>query len=196
MSLRVPGCAIAVLLLVGCGIPLESTSRELPGLEVADVAPTTTTTSIVEPIPETTAPAARGALVYLIRGQGIVVRAVVLSAGYAEADLLQLLVDGPSEVDPRGEVRSGLAQRADLVEGLVLEAETIQVDLSPLFADLPGSEQVLILGQLTLTLLANLRADGVVFRQNAQVVAVPDANGQPLSRPATRADYITLLTRA
>jgi len=49
---------------------------------------------------------------------------------------------------------------------------------------------------LTLTLLANLRADGVVFRQNAQVVAVPDANGQPLSRPATRADYITLLTRA
>jgi len=195
--MRVPsfGCVIAATALFGCGIPLESTTRELPGLEVADVIATSTTTVAV-PTPETTVPTPRGGLVYFIRGEGLVVRAVVLTSSYAEADLLQLLIDGPSEGDPRSEVRSGLTQRSDLVVSLVLEGDLIQVDLSSQFADLPGSEQVLILGQLTLTLLANLRANGVEFRQDGQGVAVPDANGQPISRPATRADFITLLTRS
>ena len=132
---------------------------------------------------------------YFIRGEGLVGRPLVFPSGFTELDLLQLLIDETTLAGANGSVRSGLAQRSDLVEGLIVVDDLAQVSLSTLFADLPGSEQVLVLGQLTLTMLANFNISGVEFRQNAVAVAVPDADGQPISRPATRADYVKLLTR-
>jgi hypothetical protein len=133
--------------------------------------------------------------VYFIRGEGLVGRPLVFATGFTQLDLLQSLIDEETLTSADGLVRSGLAQRSDLVEDLVVVDDLAQVSLSALFADLPGSEQVLVLGQLTLTMLANFNISGVEFRQNAVAVAVPDAEGQPISRPATRADYVELLTR-
>ena len=185
--------AVFAVALVGCGIPVESRARQLSEAESLAIA--TTTTVAAAPVPSTLVSEARAALVYFIRGEGLVGRPLVFPSGFTELDLLQLLIDETTLAGANGSVRSGLAQRSDLVEGLIVVDDLAQVSLSTLFADLPGSEQVLVLGQLTLTVLANFNISGVEFRQNAAAVAVPDADGQPISRPATRADYVKLLTR-
>ena len=185
--------AVFAVALVGCGIPVESRARQLSEAESLAIA--TTTTVAAAPVPSTLVSEARAALVYFIRGEGLVGRPLVFPSGFTELDLLQSLIDETTLAGANGSVRSGLAQRSDLVEGLIVVDDLAQVSLSTLFADLPGSEQVLVLGQLTLTMLANLNISGVEFRQNAAAVAVPDADGQPISRPATRADYVKLLTR-
>ena len=187
--------AVFAVALVGCGIPVESRARQLSEAESLAIATTTTTTVAVAVVPSTLVSGARAALVYFIRGEGLVGRPLVFPSGFTELDLLQSLIDETTLAGANGSVRSGLAQRSDLVEGLVVVDDLAQVSLSTLFADLPGSEQVLVLGQLTLTMLANFNISGVEFRQNAVAVAVPDADGQPISRPATRADYVKLLTR-
>ena len=187
--------AIFAVALVGCGIPVESRARQLSEAESLAIATTTTTTVAAAPVPSTLVSEARAALVYFIRGEGLVGRPLVFPSGFTELDLLQLLIDETTLAGTNDSVRSGLAQRSDLVEDLVVVDDLAQVSLSTLFADLPGSEQVLVLGQLTLTMLANFNISGVEFRQNAAAVAVPDADGQPISRPATRADYVKLLTR-
>ena len=187
--------AIFAVALVGCGIPVESRARQLSEAESLAIATTTTTTVAAAPVPSTLVSEARAALVYFIRGEGLVGRPLVFPSGFTELDLLQSLIDETTLAGANGSVRSGLAQRSDLVEDLIVVDDLAQVSLSTLFADLPGSEQVLVLGQLTLTMLANFNISGVEFRQNAAAVAVPDADGQPISRPATRADYVKLLTR-
>ena len=187
--------AVFAVALVGCGIPVESRARQLSEAESLAIATTTTTTVAAAPVPSTLVSEARAALVYFIRGEGLVGRPLVFPSGFTELDLLQSLIDETTLAGANGSVRSGLAQRSDLVEGLIVVDDLAQVSLSTLFADLPGSEQVLVLGQLTLTILANFNISGVEFRQNAVAVAVPDADGQPISRPATRADYVKLLTR-
>lgn len=187
--------AIFAVALLGCGIPVESRARQLSEAESLAIATTTTTTVAAAPVPSTLVSEARAALVYFIRGEGLVGRPLVFPSGFTELDLLQSLIDETTLAGANGSVRSGLAQRSDLVEDLIVVDDLAQVSLSTLFADLPGSEQVLVLGQLTLTMLANLNISGVEFRQNAAAVAVPDADGQPISRPATRADYVKLLTR-
>ena len=185
--------AVFAVALVGCGIPVESRARQLSEAESLAIA--TTTTVAAAPVPSTLVSEARAALVYFIRGEGLVGRPLVFPSGFTELDLLQSLIDETTLAGANGSVRSGLAQRSDLVEDLIVVDDLAQVSLSTLFADLPGSEQVLVLGQLTLTMLANFNISGVEFRQNAVAVAVPDADGQPISRPATRADYVKLLTR-
>jgi hypothetical protein len=187
--------AIFAVALLGCGIPVESRARQLSEAESIAIATTTTTTVAVAPVPSILISEARAALVYFIRGEGLVGRPLIFPSGFTELDLLQLLIDETTPAGANDSVRSGLAQRSDLVEDLVVVDDLAQVSLSTLFADLPGSEQVLVLGQLTLTMLANFNISGVEFRQNAAAVAVPDADGQPISRPATRADYVNLLTR-
>ena len=187
--------AVFAVALLGCGIPVESRARQLSEAESIAIATTTTTTVAVAVVPSTLVSGARAALVYFIRGEGLVGRPLVFPSGFTELDLLQLLIDETTLAGANGSVRSGLAQRSDLVEDLIVVDDLAQVSLSTLFADLPGSEQVLVLGQLTLTMLANFNISGVEFRQNAVAVAVPDADGQPISRPATRADYVKLLTR-
>ena len=187
--------AVFAVALLGCGIPVESRARQLSEAESIAIATTTTTTVAVAVVPSTLVSGARAALVYFIRGEGLVGRPLVFPSGFTELDLLQLLIDETSPAGTNDSVRSGLAKRSDLVEDLVVVDDLAQVSLSTLFADLPGSEQVLVLGQLTLTMLANFNISGVEFRQNAVAVAVPDADGQPISRPATRADYVKLLTR-
>ena len=187
--------AVFAVALLGCGIPVESRARQLSEAESIAIATTTTTTVAVAVVPSTLVSGARAALVYFIRGEGLVGRPLVFPSGFTELDLLQSLIDETTLAGANGSVRSGLAQRSDLVEGLIVVDDLAQVSLSTLFAYLPGSEQVLVLGQLTLTVLANFNISGVEFRQNAAAVAVPDADGQPISRPATRADYVKLLTR-
>ena len=186
----------AVLVVVGasCGIPSEQQARELPPIEAVRL-PTTTTEPPREVAPDTTERARRGVIVYYIRNEGLFGRAAVLSADYTVNELLELLVVPTSFDESNAGSRSGLAERADLVEAVEVDSGVVYVDLATSLGDLPGAEQVLIVGQLTLTFLANLPAQRAVFRQGGVAIAVPGADGQPIVGAAERGDFIALLAR-
>jgi spore germination protein GerM len=186
---------VAALLVAGCGIPVDSNAVVLPNVDVAPIA-TSTTTVPESSQPTTSASTQRGVIVYYTRSEGLFGRAAVVESAYGAAELLALLTTGLQSDDLARGVRSGLEQRADLVVSTERVDNIMNVELSTSLGELPGAEQVLILGQIALTMLANLPIDGVSFSQNGQVVAVPDANGQPIARPVIRADYVNLLLRS
>jgi spore germination protein GerM len=191
--MRVSRATIIFLLalLTSCGVPVDNQPSALE--PVIDSQPSTTTS------PNSSANSPNRldqvVVVYLIRGEGLVGETTFVRTGFDISDLLDALISGPSSTFIDLGARSGLTQRVDLVKSVEIVDGFADVSLSGSFNDLPGSEQTLIVGQLTLTFVANLPINGVIFKQNGQVVAVPDADGTPIIEPASRIDYVTLLTR-
>lgn len=179
----------------GCGISVESSSRQIMGVEV--VAVSAPTTSIAITPPESIAEKRNSAVIaYFVRGEGLVGQAVVVDSQFSATDLINLLIEGSTFYDTAGGLRSGLTQRGDLIDEILVEGDLARMKLSSQFNDLPGIEQILVLGQITLTLVANLEILWVEFFQNESVLVVPDARGQPISRPTTRRDYVELLMKS
>ncbi|MFZ9818157.1 MAG: GerMN domain-containing protein [Ilumatobacteraceae bacterium] len=178
-------------LLTSCGVPMDDGPSALT--PVVDSQPSTTTT------PDNPANFPNRldqvVVVYLIRGEGLVGETTFVRTGFDINDLLNALISGPSATFIDLGARSGLTQRVDLVKSVEIVDGFADVSLSGSFNDLPGNEQTLIVGQLTLTFVANLPINGVIFKQDGQVVAVPDADGTPIIEPASRINYVTLLTR-
>lgn len=187
------GAALLVVVGAACGIPSERQARDLPPIEIVLLPTTTVATPVMSP--DTTERARRGVIAYYIRNDGLFGRAVVLNADYTVTELLELLVLPTNLDDSTPGSRSGLAERADLVEAVAVEGDVVYVDLAPSLGELPGAEQVLIVGQLTLTFLANLPAQRAVFRQGGVAIAVPGADGQPIVGAAERGDFTALLAR-
>lgn len=189
------GAAFTVITVASCGVPVDPEAVELPTAADFEVQIASTTTTInMQPPNSSQPPAARGVILYFIRGEGLTGRPAIVFSEYSITTLLQLLVDGPN-VSDLGNLRSGLGQRSDLIERAEVVDRMATVDLPASLSDLPGAEQVLILGQITLTLVSNLNIDGVMFRQNGQQVVVPGADGQPITGAVGRADYIALVTK-
>ncbi len=187
-----------IVVLGGCGVSPQSKANVLTDIEVVAISTSTTVSATTLPPLATTTSVVKktiGVIGYFIRAEGLVGKAYVVDSEYTEAQLLALLIDEPNPVNDTQGLRSGLSQRGDLIDGVSVNNYVVRVNLNSQFNELPGSEQVLILGQITLTLSTNLLIGGVEFSQGDQVIAVPDANGQPLARPANRNDYIELLSR-
>lgn len=193
---RLIAIIIGSMALAGCGIPVDRAAVDLPNLDAVMLPTTTTTTTIAPVVSVTTERVTRGALVYFVRGEGLVGRAVVVDADLSADALMALLVVGPTAEDAANGVRSGIERRGDLIEGISTADGLVVIDLAAALSDLPGAEQVLIIGQITLTLVANLSVQGVTFRQGGEVVAVPGADGQPVTGVVSRASYVALLTRS
>ena len=179
----------------GCGISVETNSRQITDVEVIAIsAPTTTVAAMPS---ESMAEKRNSAVIaYFIRGEGLVGKATVVDSQFLATDLINLLIEGPSSDLTAKGLRSGLAQRLDLIDDILVENDLARLKLSPQFNDLPGIEQILVLGQITLTLVANLEVIGVEFIQDENVLIVPDARGQPIARPSTKSDYVELLMKS
>lgn len=180
----------------GCGIPVDSVATDLPELVSVSVSSTSSTVAPAMADSPTSLPrSVRGVIVYFVRGEGLVGRATIVDADFTVEVLLSLLVEGLT-ADVAGGLRSGLEQRPELIEAVMVADGVATVDLAAAFGDLPGAEQVLILGQITLTLTANIELQGVAFRTGGESVAVPGADGQPVTGLVGRREYVALLTRS
>ncbi len=72
---------------------------------------------------------------------------------------------------------------------------SVTVRLNPAFSALPPSEQVLLLGQVVLS-LAGAGEESVAFVDDSgSPVAVPLPDGRLLDTPATARDYASLIVR-
>ena len=173
---------VSALVLTACGVPLESSARPLPEGALPTASPTPSPTGTSTPNPAT-------ARLWFVREDSIV--PVVSSVAGTQAqgppagslNLRTLLVD-PLTSDP-------LLRAVDTdspQEGIVT------VEASAAFTTLPPTEQVLLLGQVVLTLTGVRTTSAVaVVNEQGEALAVPLPDGRLLDGPASAADYRSLV---
>jgi hypothetical protein len=207
ISLRCIGAwsatAAVCLALVSCGVPTQDLAQPLasgviapPALPAVTPSPTPSQTQTTQPSPS---PAVAQVNLWFAGGAGLVpVLTPVAPVVDAEA-VVDGLVAGPPENE---ELRTVVV---DPLTGLPLisvfldePAETnnpgdVNIALSPEFSSLPPNEQVLVLGQVVLSISGSGLGAVAFVDQTGSPVAVPLPDGRLLDRPSTVADYSSLI---
>ncbi len=195
---------VALLGLAACGIDAEASDRAVDPADVPFallVPPTTastTTTTVPEPAPSTTsttAPVVWALNVFFVRSD----RLVPVRRSFPRQPDLTLAIEqlgaGPLiEIDPLG-TRTALGD-PPLVRSATATGGVATVELEPAFRFLPGSEQVLALGQLVFTLTEVPGVGRIAFRIGGADIAVPLPDGQLLPGSVSRDDFAALLAAA
>jgi hypothetical protein len=196
MSARARGTTLVAfavgLVVAGCSVPLSDDVELLDRSQyVAEIRPTSERPSAQS----MQTPALDGVLLYFVRDSGLRTRVVLAPENFSISDVVAALAAGPEPADVVGGLRSAVSERDNLVADVEIADGIAYVELDPAFGELPGNEQILFLGQVTLSVVSNNLASAVSYTRNGETLAVPDANGQPVSTPTQRQDYIILITR-
>jgi spore germination protein GerM len=189
VKVRVAASVLASILAACSSLP-ESAARSLP---VSDYAVSETSTA--PEVPSTVPPPQAAALVYLIRGDGIIGRARLVTQEPTAADMIEALIEGPTPTEAARGLRSGLAVSVPIVVDVALDSGSATVSLSGELESLPGDEQILIIGQIALTLAALEPSMTVRFIREGLPLSVVTPSGESVNRPVTRADFAPLLSR-
>lgn len=202
---RIAVLALALAAVVGCGVPVQNTAQPIPAdaipapLPLPTPSPSPTPEETVEPSPQPTTEIAR---LWFVREDGLVAVEVPLAIPVTAQAVVADLAAGPSVE----EIIDGIRTVArDPITGQSLVAVVgdpaadvtgrviATVALAPAFAALPPTEQVLLLGQVVLSLTSQ-DIDGVTFvDDNGSPVAVPLPDGRLLDVPAIARDYASLI---
>lgn len=175
----------AALLLTACGGLPEDTARTLNPETYVIVE---TTLAPVPSVPNEDPSSSVAAVVYLVRGEGLVSRGRVVDDNTTLTEILDLLVEGPTAAETDLGFRSGLFDSR-------IDNETALVTLGDEVDTLSGDEQILILGQIVLTSLTVPGIAAVQFLRSDQPLSVIAPNGNSLTGPIVRSDFATLLAR-
>jgi hypothetical protein len=187
--------AAGAVVLVGCGVPVEELPHDakfqpdrlelsLPTTSVVTVPPSTT----IAERPVT------AVILYFIVGDGLVGRVRIFDSAFDATEILSALGTVPVDETSTLELSTGLADEG-VIEGVEVVGRTAVVELGERFTQLAGNEQILVLGQITMTLVSSRLVREVTYTDGGQQVAVPDGNGEPQIRPMVRTDYRVLLSR-
>lgn len=185
---------LVALLVTACGVGPEAVPRAFPS-EASAVA-----------VPEPAASESRaGALVELwfVDNNELVSINRTTDEQYTDQDKIDALEEGPTAAEMAEGMRTALTPVVS-GEHLVTLAETegvpvqlapdqVAVVLNPEFGNLPSQEQLLILGQVVLTLTAAPDISVVFVDQDGTPVGVPLPSGRLSSEPVTAADYAPLI---
>ncbi len=184
------GAGVAVVLVAGCGVPTQDAASPLPsGAIVSPPAPSS------EPPPD---PTASTTLWFVV--DGTLVPSVVGTTQGGSQGLLDALASGP----PAGSDPAARSLLADPSAGGALLAVTspsppdlppggtVSVAVTDAFTALPSSEQVLLIGQVVMT-MTSAGADAVLVTDaQGAPLAIPLPDGRLLDGPANAADYAPL----
>ena len=183
--------AFVAALAAGCGIPSDSSARQIADDKVPFelLGPSTT-------VPGTTIAGGTTVHVYFIDGTQL--RAINRSVPASDArTVLDELVKGVTDQDPSG-VTTAIPKDTQIVS-VALDGTTLVVTLNSAILDISGAEQKNAFGQLVYT-VADLDFSGVRFRVtdpnggNEQDVQTPTDNGTKAG-PVTTLDFFTIKPR-
>lgn len=182
----------ATLLLGACGSLPEEGARTLN----PDTYTVVETTVAPPPAPVVSDPTENvAAVVYLIRGEGLLSRGRVVEDIVTLDQSLTFLIDGPTAEETALGYRSGLTNRPDLLLGSRIDQGIAYIDVSDELDTFSGDEQILIIGQIVLTSLTVPGIAAVQFLRADQPLSVIAPNGNSLTGPIVRSDFATLLAR-
>ena len=210
-AFRIPSAlTIAAALLVGCGVPLQDSPQALPPEVIPPpiVVPTQSPSPSPSPSPTVTesplptsspTPIVEVIDLYFIREDGLIPLASDVPSPVDPQIVLDGLAAGPpAETGLRSVVVDPLTGSA-LVSFFAPPAETTlpradaTIAVAPAFSSLPPAEQVLLLGQVVMSLSAAGYATVSVVDEAGSPLAVPLPDGRLLDRPATALDYAGLV---
>ena len=208
--------APVLLVVAGCGVPLEDSAQALPPEVIPppvvapsqppspSPSPTSTTgpgsspTATATPLP-TESPAVELVDLYFIREDGLVPLASDVAVPTDAQTVLDRLAAGPPvETGLRSVVVDPLTGTA-LVSVFTPTGDTdlptasVTIAVASAFSSLPPTEQVLLLGQVVLSLSSAGFATVSVVDAAGAPLAVPLPDGRLLDRPATALDYASLI---
>lgn len=209
MTRRVwPGLTVAAILtvlLAGCGVPLQDAATPLPSEVVAvpTSSPSPSTSPTAQPTVEPSASPTPSPLVeivdeFFVRDDGLVAVETELAVPVIAEYVVDALVLGPPEetglrsvaVDPLTGTPL-IAISAVGPEGIT--GASVTVTLAAQFSALPPNEQVLLLGQVVLSLSSAGWPSVAFVDALGSPVAVPLPDGRVLDRPAVAGDYAGLI---
>lgn len=169
--------------LVGCGI---ATEPDADRIEPSDVP-----FGLLEANPTTTEVAAgRTASVYLLAEDRLVAVDRSVPDEAELADLVELLVTGPTEVERSLGITTAVPPGA--VAAVSSGGGAAQVELATSFGDIRSGDQILALGQIVYTLTNQPGIGGVEFTLDGTPVEVPLADGSRSDGPLSRDDFEAL----
>ena len=207
ISLRCIGAwsatAAVCLALVSCGVPTQEAAQPLasgviapPALPAATPSPTPSESLAAQPSPTVTTEQVK---LWFVEGAGLVpVFTPVAPVVDAEAVVAGLVAGPPENEQLRTVVVDPLTGLPLISVFLDEPAETnnpgdVNIALSPEFASLPPNEQILVLGQVVLSIAGGGLGSVSFVDQTGSPVAVPLPDGRLLDRPSTVADYSSLI---
>jgi hypothetical protein len=206
ISLRCVGAwsatAAVCLALVSCGVPTQDVAQPLASTVIAPPALPAKTPSPTPSQSQTTqaSPSASAEQVELwfVGGAGLVPVLTSVSLTDSAEAIIAGLVAGPPENEQLRTVVVDPLTGSPLISVFLDEpAQTnnpgdVNIALSPEFASLPPNEQVLVLGQVVLSIAGGGLGAVAFVDQTGSPVAVPLPDGRLLDRPSTVADYSSL----
>jgi len=197
--------AVLALLVAGCGVPLQDSAQPLPPEVIPPpiIVPTETPapSPTASPSPTSTqSPAVEIVDFFFIREDGLVPLPSDVPAPTSPEVVLDGLTAGPPPetglrsvvVDPlTGNALVGVFVPSD--PELPLPTADVTIAVASAFGSLPSAEQVLLLGQVVLSLSSAGYSTVSVVDEAGSPLAVPLPDGRLLDRPATALDYASLI---
>ena len=196
MTVRLLSIGVLAIALAACGVRLDASPQPIP----SGAIPTPNATSSVVPTP-TPSPAGR-VRVWFAREDGLVpvITDLTREPSVQPAEVLSALVVGPSAEQVDEGMRTLVADPLTdtplatvPAEGSVTEAGSVIVTLSAAAAALPPGDQVLLLGQIVLSLTGAGYSSVTFVDEAGAPAAVPLPGGRLLDRPAVARDYAGLI---
>lgn len=185
---------LLLLALTACGVPIENSAAPIPEGALASLPTLSASTS-----------SAREALLWFVRDNGLVAVKLELAEPPTATGILQALATSPpTQVAGRGlrtiagDPLTGtpLVTVSPPVDGEnasgAPRTESVSVQITSAFTALPGTEQMLLLGQVVLSLTSAGWPSVTMTDESGATVAVPLPNGRLLDRPALARDYTSL----
>ena len=185
MIVRRPLAAFFVLVLVlaGCGIPVEDSARTLSADEIPSSLPSPTSAPTSPPAD----PSPASAEVFFVRGSRLApVRREVSVPPSVEGTITALLTRPTPDERSQG-LRTALPGEVRLA-GTVAAGIPL-IDVTESFAQVEGEEQILALAQVVFTLTGLPGVEGVSFALTGRPVEVPTGDGTLKRGPLRRQDF-------
>ena len=197
--LSVLGVAVVT---VGCGVPLQDSAQPLPPEVIPP--PIVIGSNVLSPSPTasqqaTLPPGVEVVDFYFIREDGLVAVASDVASPASPDVVLSGLEVGPASDSGLRSVVVDPLTATPLVAVFVPSGEVgqlpiadVTIAVSGAFGSLPSAEQVLLLGQVVLSLSSAGLSTVSVVDETGSPLAVPLPDGRLLDRPATALDYAAL----
>jgi spore germination protein GerM len=179
------GVIAAVLVLVGCGVPLQD--------EPAPIEPQSIPSRLQSPRTPTATPSAEMTTVQVnfVRKNRLVSLEREVSGTDVLAEVIQALKAGPTEAEQRDGITSALPPGITLTVAAT-QGTSVGLELSGETNGRSATENVLAVGQIVLSVTALQSVDEVTFWRDGSPVEALLADGALTTKPLTAADYEAL----
>ncbi len=193
---RAAVAVVASVLIAGCGVRLDASPQSIP----AGAIPTSSASATGDPSPNPNP--ARAVRVWFAREDGLVpvITDLRREPAVPPSDVVAALAAGPTPEQAEDGLRTLVVDPltdtplASIPEEAPLtDAGSVIVTLSPDAGALPPGDQVLLLGQIVLSLTGAGYSSVTFVDGTGAPAAVPLPGGRLLDRPAVARDYAGLI---